>query len=57
LFNKTHYRLFAFWDKTGKTETVIIATHGLVKKTDKTPGSELEKAEKIRQLYFKRNKL
>ncbi len=56
LFNKTHYRLFAFWDKTGKTETVVIATHGLVKKTDKTPGSELEKAEKIRQLYFKRNK-
>ena len=57
LFNKTHYRLFAFWDKTGKTETVVIATHGLVKKTDKTPGSELKKAEKIRQLYFKRNKL
>jgi phage-related protein len=56
LFNKTHYRLFAFWDKTGKEETVVISTHGLIKKTDKTPYSELEKAEKIRQLYFKREK-
>ncbi len=32
LFNKTHYRLFAFWDKTGKTKTVVISTHGLIKK-------------------------
>lgn len=24
LFNRTHYRLFAFWDKTGKSETVVI---------------------------------
>jgi len=54
LFNKTHYRLFAFWDKTGKQETVVISTHGLIKKTDKTPVAELEKAEKIRKLYFER---
>jgi len=54
LFNKTHYRLFAFWDKTGKTETVVISTHGLIKKTDKTPNADLEKAEKIRKLYFER---
>lgn len=37
LFNKTHYRLFAFWDKTGNTKTVVISTHGLIKKIDKTP--------------------
>ena len=54
LFNKTHYRLFAFWDKTGETETVVISTHGIVKKTGKTPSSEIEKAERIRKLYFKR---
>lgn len=54
LFNKTHYRLFAFWDKTGKTEIVVISTHGLIKKTDKTPSADLEKAEKIRKLYFER---
>jgi len=56
LFNRTHYRLFAFWDKTGQTETVVISTHGLVKKTDKTPDGEIEKAERIRKLYFERKK-
>jgi len=53
LFNKTHYRMFAFWDKTEKIETVVISTHGIIKKTDKTPLNELEKAEKIRKMYFK----
>jgi phage-related protein len=53
LFNKTHYRLFAFWDKTEKTETLVVSTHGIVKKTDKTPASDLEKAENIRKLYFR----
>ena len=56
LLNRTHYRLFAFWDKTGQTETVVISTHGLIKKTDKTPTGELEKAERIRKLYFERKK-
>jgi phage-related protein len=54
LFNRTHYRLFAFWDKTGKSETVVISTHGLIKKSDKTPKADLEKAERIRKLYFER---
>ena len=57
LFNKTHYRLFAFWDKTGLTETIVISTHGIIKKTGKTPPGELEKAEKYRKLYFERKKL
>ena len=52
LFNRTHIRLFAFWDKTEKVETVVISIHGLIKKTDKTPVAELEKAEKIRKRYF-----
>jgi phage-related protein len=56
LFNRTHYRLFAFWDKNDKTETVVISTHGLIKKTDKTPSGEVEKAERIRKLYFERKK-
>ena len=53
LYNKTHYRLFAFWDKTNKTQTLVIETHGVIKKTDKTPDKEIEKAEELRQLYFK----
>ena len=52
LFNKTYYRLFAFWDKTDKADTIVISTHGLVKKTQKVPKSEIERAEKAREKYF-----
>jgi len=52
LFNKMHYRLFAFWDKTEKQDTVVVSTHGLIKKTDKTPSRDLDKAERLRVLYF-----
>ena len=51
-YNKTYYRLFAFWDKSDKSDTVVISTHGLVKKTDKIPKSEIERAEKSREQYF-----
>src|SRR5699024_2609595 len=57
LYNKTHYRLFAFWDKTDKIETLVLVTHGIIKKTGKTPKKEIEKAEKIRQLYFGQKKI
>lgn len=52
LYKKTHYRLFAFWDKDDKIETVVISTHGLIKKTDKTPKGEIDKAERLREKYF-----
>jgi len=52
LFNKVYYRLFAFWDKTDKIDTVVISTHGLIKKTDKIPKNEIERAEKLRTQYF-----
>lgn len=53
LFNKTHYRIFAFWDKEDNQETLVLTTHGIIKKTDKTPEKEIEKAEQIRLKYFK----
>ncbi|GDX51541.1 toxin RelE [Bacteroidota bacterium] len=53
LFNKTHYRLFAFWDKRSKTETLVLTTHGIIKKTGKTPEKEIDKAEKLRADYFR----
>ena len=31
-YNKAYYRLFAFWEKTDKNDTVVISTHGLIKK-------------------------
>ena len=51
LFNGNCYRLFSFWDTD--TETLIIATHGIIKKTQKTPKKEISKAEIIKQEYFK----
>ena len=51
-FNKTHYRLFAFWDRSDNIDTFVISTHGLIKKTDKTPQGHLEKAERLRKLYL-----
>ena len=49
-------RLLAFWDKTEKTEILVFATHGFVKKTQKIPQKEIDKAESIRQEYFRRKK-
>ena len=45
-------RLLAFWDKTGKTEPLVLATHGFVKKSQQIPQKEIEKAERIRRAYF-----
>ena len=52
LHMKMKYRLLAFWDKVDKADTVVIATHGIIKKTDKVPPAEIEKAERIRRLCF-----
>jgi phage-related protein len=52
LYNKTHYRLFAFWDKSDKIDTIVISTHGIVKQIDKIAKSDIEKASKLRKQYF-----
>ena len=53
LYKRAYYRVFAFWDKKDNTETLVVATHGIIKKTGKTPPSEIEKAKRIRDWYFK----
>lgn len=50
LFSGICYRLFAFWDT--ETETLVVATHGIIKKTQKTPQKEIQRAEEIRKEYF-----
>lgn len=45
-------RLLAFWDKTDKKETLVIATHGFIKKVDKVPAGEIARAERLRTRYF-----
>jgi phage-related protein len=52
LHSKTYYRLFAFWDKTDKSETVVISTHGIEKKSAKTPSQEIAKTERTMKQYF-----
>lgn len=52
IYSKKKFRLYAFWDKTDKQDTLIIATHGIIKKTQKTPKEEIEKAKRIRRAYF-----
>lgn len=54
LYNKMAYRLFSFWDT--EKETLVIATHGIVKKTQKTPQKEIAKAQEFRRLYFENKK-
>ena len=49
-------RLLAFWDKTDEENILVIATHGFIKKADKVPKNEMERAMKIRTKYFQ-NKL
>jgi len=51
-YRKAYYRLFAFWDKTDNIETLVIATHGIIKKTDKVPKAEIERAKAIMKQYF-----
>jgi phage-related protein len=46
------YRLLAFWDKTSNTETLVVSTHGFVKKRSKVPDHEIQKAVEIKKIYF-----
>lgn len=46
------YRLLAFWDKD--TKALVIATHGFVKKKQKTPSNEIKRAEELMKNYYER---
>lgn len=50
LYNGIAYRLFAFWDTDA--QTLVVATHGIIKKTQKTPKKEIARAEAIKKQYF-----
>ncbi len=52
LYNSKANRLFSFWDKFDGKKTLVVATHGVLKKTQKTPTKEIKKAEEIRNQYF-----
>lgn len=46
-------RLLAFWDKSDNNETLVIATHGFIKKVDKVPANEIDRAVRLKDKYFK----
>lgn len=50
LFAGIAYRLLAFFDNT--QNAIIITTHGFIKKTQKTPSKEIERAKAIQQEYY-----
>lgn len=51
-YKAIQYRLLAFWDKREKFQTLVIVTHGIVKKSKRLPISEIRRALKIREDYF-----
>lgn len=51
-YGGSQIRLLAFWDKTSAQETLVLATHGFIKKVDKVPANEIERAVNIREKYF-----
>ena len=53
LYSGIQYRILAFWDKEDKAETLVFATHEIVKKTSKVGKKEIDKADTIREKYFK----
>lgn len=52
LYQGLQYRLLAFWDKTSTTDTLVISTHGFIKKRSKVPDHEIQKAVQSRAKYF-----
>lgn len=55
LYNGNCYRMLAFWDK--ETNSLVVATHGFIKKTDKTPKQEIKHAEQLKERYYKEKEI
>lgn len=53
LYNCKCFRIFAFWYKANQQNKLIIATHGIIKKSNKTPRQEIERSERIRIAFIK----
>ena len=49
-FTSSAYRVFCFFDE----DAVVVLTRGIVKKTQKTPRQEIERAEAYRRNYLGR---
>ena len=52
-YKRLQYRLLAFWDKRDVNKTLVVCTHGFVKKTDQVPSSEIDKAITLMRNHFR----
>lgn len=52
LYQGHQYRLLAFWDKTSTKDTLVVSTHGFIKKRSKVPDNEIQKAINSRSKYL-----
>ncbi|MEY3860879.1 MAG: hypothetical protein RIS50_1160 [Bacteroidota bacterium] len=50
--NGLQIRLLAFWDKRENSNTLVVVSNGFVKKTQKTPKVEIDRAINLRSKYF-----
>ena len=57
LYQGLQYRLFAFWDSTSAMDTLVISTHGFIKKQSKVPDQEIKKALQSKIKYFENKQL
>ena len=55
VYQGLHYRLLAFWHKSVSEKTVVLVTHGFIKKRSKVPNSEIQKARLSRNAYLAKN--
>lgn len=56
LYKNEHVRLFAFRHRENNIETVVVTTHGIIKKTAKVQKKEIRKAKDIRKQYLNSKK-
>ena len=55
VYQGLNYRLLAFWDKSVSVKTLVVATHGFIKKRSKVPNNEIQKARLSRDAYLAKN--
>lgn len=49
-YSGSEYRFLSFWDKT--SNSLVVATHGFVKKRWAIPKKEIARAEELRKKYY-----
>ncbi len=55
VYQGQRYRLLAFWVKNASVKTIVVATHGFIKKRSKVPNNEIQKARIMKDAYLAKN--